>query len=73
MSVMTTAGGLRPRVAKKSDDYVTEFQKRASADGTVPVMSHADKREKMAAILSDECSTTWARPTSCPAPRARSA
>jgi hypothetical protein len=54
MSVMTTAGGLRPRVAKKSDDYVTEFQKRASADGTVPVMSHADKREKMAAILSDE-------------------
>ncbi len=53
---MTTAlaGGLRPRVAKKSDDYVAEFQKRASADGSVPQMTHEAKRQKMALILSDE-------------------
>lgn len=54
MSTMSLAGGLRPRVAKKSDDYVAEFQKRASADGTVPAMSHEAKRQKMALILSDE-------------------
>ena len=53
-NLMTVAGGLKPRTAKKSDDYVAEFTKRASADGTVQGMTLEAKREKMAMILSDE-------------------
>ena len=57
MSTMTAgfAGGLKPhRVAIKSDDYVAEFAKHASADGELQPMSYTAKQEKMALILSDE-------------------
>ena len=54
MALPVLAGGLRPRLAKKSDDYVAEFQKRANADGTMRTMTHDEKRQKMALILSDE-------------------
>lgn len=49
------AGGLQPRVAKKSDDYVAEIVKRRGGDDqTVSKMTHTAKLKKMALILQDE-------------------
>ena len=54
MSSLTVAGGLRPRVARKSDDYVTEIlARRGTADGSSR-MTHEAKIKKMALILQDE-------------------
>lgn len=52
MSQMTLQGnGLRGRVAKKSDDYVSQILARREASGA---MSHEAKVRKMALILQDE-------------------
>jgi hypothetical protein len=50
------AGGLRPRVAKKSDDYVAEILNRRGGDHTKQgsVMAHDQKVRKMALVLQDE-------------------
>lgn len=45
------AGGLQPRVAKKSDDYVTEILKRR---GSAPALSTEAKTKKLALILTDQ-------------------
>ncbi len=54
MTLPVLAGGLRPRVAKKSDDYVGAYLARANQQGLVPRLSTAEKQRKMAMILSDE-------------------
>ena len=54
MSNLALAGGLRPRVAKKSDDYVAEILRRRGADGSVSTLTHEAKVRKMALILQDE-------------------
>ena len=52
MSQMTLAGnGLRGRVAKKSDDYVSKIMARRDGGQT---LTHEAKVHKMALILSDE-------------------
>ncbi len=54
MSSLTVAGGLKPRVARKSDDYVSEIlARRGTADGSSR-MTHESKVKKMALILQDE-------------------
>lgn len=53
MSNVALAGGLRPRTAKKSDDYVAEILKRRNPDGSSK-MTHEAKVRKMALILQDE-------------------
>ena len=50
----TLAGGLRPRTAKKSDDYVAEIIKRRGQDGSKSALSHEAKVKKMALILQDQ-------------------
>jgi hypothetical protein len=50
---LVRAGGLKPRVAKKSDDYVEEIRRRRGTDG-IGKLSHQDKVRKMALILQDE-------------------
>ncbi len=55
MTLPVLAGGLRPRVAKKSDDYVDAYLARANPNtGLVPRLGTAEKQRKMALILSDE-------------------
>jgi len=53
---MALAGGLRPRKATKSDDYVAHYLRRVTADGRLPKLSHEQKRQKMALILGDQVS-----------------
>lgn len=48
------AGGLRPRTATKSDDYVSEIIKRRGEDGSKSALSHEAKVRKMALILQDQ-------------------
>jgi len=50
----TLAGGLAPRTAKKSDDYVAEILKRRGQDGSKSAMTHDAKVRKMALILQDQ-------------------
>lgn len=50
----TLAGGLAPRTAKKSDDYVAEILRRRGQDGSKSAMTHDAKVRKMALILQDE-------------------
>lgn len=54
MSTLTPIrpGGLQPRVARKSDDYVQEIMRRRGQDA--PKLSHEAKQRKMALVLSDE-------------------
>lgn len=52
---VSTVAGLGPRRASRvSDDYVAQFQKKADAQGNLPVVSAEEKRRKLALILSDE-------------------
>jgi hypothetical protein len=51
MSNLAVAGGLRPRIAKKSDDYVAEIIKRRKSNGE---LSHDAKVRKLALILQDQ-------------------
>lgn len=51
---MTLAGGLRPRVAKKSDDYVAEILRRRGSSPDESRMTHEAKVKKLALILQDE-------------------
>jgi len=51
---MTLAGGLRPRVAKKSDDYVAEILRRRGSSPDEARMTHEAKVKKLALILQDE-------------------
>lgn len=53
-SSMTLAGGLRPRVAKKSDDYVAEILRRRGSSPDESRMTHEAKVKKLALILQDE-------------------
>lgn len=53
MSNLMVAGGLGLRVARKSDDYVSEILSRRGGDGSVPTMTHDSKVRKMALILQD--------------------
>src|ERR1035437_651312 len=48
------ASGLKPRVARKSDDYVTEILRRRGGDGNEPRLTQEAKVTKMALILQDE-------------------
>lgn len=54
MSNVALAGGLRPRTAKKSDDYVQEILRRRGSDASKGRLTHEAKVKKMALILSDE-------------------
>lgn len=54
MSNLALAGGLAPRTAKKSDDYVAEILRRRGNDGSQGRLTHEAKVKKMALILSDE-------------------
>lgn len=54
MSNLALAGGLAPRTAKKSDDYVAEILRRRGSDGSQGRLTHEAKVKKMALILSDE-------------------
>lgn len=56
MSGIQVASGLKPRQAKKSDDYVSEILARRGGDHskTASVLTHAAKQEKLALVLSDE-------------------
>lgn len=51
---MTLAGGLKPRVAKKSDDYVAEILRRRGSNPESSGMTHEAKVRKLALVLSDE-------------------
>jgi hypothetical protein len=53
MSNIQLAPGLRPRTARKSDDYVQEIIRRRGADGQ-RTMTHEGKVQKLATILSDQ-------------------
>lgn len=53
MSNLALAGGLRPRIAKHSDDYVQQMVKRRGADGSSGLSAEA-KMKKMALVLQDE-------------------
>jgi len=48
------AAGLKPRVARKSDDYVQEILRRRGGDGNESRLTHEAKVTKMALILQDE-------------------
>ena len=48
------AGGLKPRTAKKSDDYVAEILRRRGQDGSKSALTHDAKVRKMALILQDQ-------------------
>lgn len=50
----TLAGGLAPRTAKKSDDYVSEILRRRGQDGSKSSLTHDQKVRKMALILQDQ-------------------
>jgi hypothetical protein len=52
MSDLMLAGGLRPRVAKKSDDYVQEILRRRGNNSSV--MTTEAKTKKLALILIDQ-------------------
>jgi hypothetical protein len=52
-NIALAAGGLKPRVAVKSDDYVAEILKRRG-NAEAPAMSHEAKVQKLALILRDE-------------------
>lgn len=55
MTLPVLAGGLRPRKATRSDDYVDAYLTRSNpATGLVPRLGTAEKQRKMALILSDE-------------------
>lgn len=55
MTLPVVAGGLKPRIAKKSDDYVNAIiEKRGGNIEAAPTMSHEAKVKKMSLILSDE-------------------
>jgi hypothetical protein len=55
MTVSTVAGaGVGQRIARKSDDYVAEFLRRADANGNVPQMTHEAKQRKINLILADK-------------------
>jgi hypothetical protein len=54
MSQIMHAAGLRPRVAKKSDDYVSEIIARRGNDGSKSALTHEAKQRKMALVLQDE-------------------
>jgi hypothetical protein len=54
MSTVALAGGLRPRTAKKSDDYVQEILRRRGTDPNNGRLTHEAKVKKMALILQDE-------------------
>lgn len=56
MGSLSLAGGLKPRVAKKSDDYVAEILRRRGGDGSKSNLTHEQKVRKMALILQDEVS-----------------
>jgi hypothetical protein len=53
MSNLALAGGLRPRVARKSDDYVAEIMRRRGG-GDAPALTHEQKVRKMALVLQDQ-------------------
>lgn len=53
MSTPVLAAGLRPKTAKKSDDYVAEILRRRGPDGESK-LTHEAKVKKMALILKDE-------------------
>lgn len=56
MTTLQLAGGLKPRVAKKSDDYVAEILARRGGDNakTASSLTHEAKVRKMALVLQDE-------------------
>lgn len=54
MSMATLPSGLRPRVAKKSDDYVSEILERRGNNPDQSRLTHEAKVKKMALILKDE-------------------
>lgn len=54
MTSLATVGGLRPRVPRKSDDYVNEILARRGNTPNQSRMTHQAKLQKMALILSDE-------------------
>ncbi len=54
MSNLALAGGLRPRVAKHSDDYVQEMMKRRDPKTGSSGLTAEAKQRKMALILSDQ-------------------
>lgn len=54
MSQIMHAAGLRPRVAKKSDDYVAEIVARRGNDGNQSRLTFEAKQKKMAIVLQDE-------------------
>ena len=51
MSSLVKSAGLAPRVARKSDDYVSEILKRRKGGSA---LTHEAKVTKMALILQDE-------------------
>lgn len=53
-NLVAAASGLKPRTAKKSDDYVAEILKRRGGEGNAPILTHAQKTQKLALILQDE-------------------
>jgi hypothetical protein len=53
-AVALAGGGLRPRQAKKSDDYVAQMEARR--ENGHKLLTHEAKVDKMALILSDEVS-----------------
>jgi hypothetical protein len=53
MSNLALAGGLKPRVATKSDDYVAKIMEKRSSGQR---LTHEAKTRKMALILQDEVS-----------------
>lgn len=54
MSALMLAGGLRPRVAKHSDDYVQELMKRRDPETGASKLTAEGKMRKMALVLSDQ-------------------
>ena len=55
MNTLMSPGGLAPKVAKKSDDYVAEILARRGGDHTkTESLTHDAKVRKMALVLSDE-------------------
>lgn len=56
MSAVAMAGGLRPRIARLSDDYVAEILARRGNNPNASRLTHEAKVRKMQMILSDEVS-----------------
>lgn len=54
MSNLMLAGGLRPRVAKHSNDYVAEMLRRRDPDTGASTLTAEAKMRKMALILQDQ-------------------